>query len=97
MRISAYFNTLQGEPGQGLPGPKGSQGPPGIIGFAGEKGNIGLPGVAGREGQTGPPGPQGVKGIASHLQQLWCEAWFDSVHATELKGTSYVFLVFKIR
>lgn len=55
-------STFQGEPGQGLPGPKGFQGIPGITGFPGEKGSIGFPGIPGQEGQTGPPGPQGVKG-----------------------------------
>lgn len=88
--VSAYLYTLQGEPGRGLPGPKGLQGLPGITGFQGEKGKVGLPGVPGREGQTGPPGGQGIKGTAKHLHQLWCEAWFSLVHATELKGPSSV-------
>jgi len=53
---------IQGEPGRGLPGPKGDIGPQGVAGFPGEKGNLGMPGVPGTEGRTGPPGPQGIKG-----------------------------------
>lgn len=69
-RVGVQINcfTLQGDPGRGLPGPKGSQGLPGITGFQGDKGNIGLPGVPGREGHTGLTGPQGIKGTARHLQ-----------------------------
>lgn len=70
MQITAYFCTLQGEPGRGLPGPKGLPGPQGIIGFQGEKGSIGPPGVPGQEGDTGPPGSQGIKGTARQLEQL---------------------------
>lgn len=90
MQISAYFYTLQGEPGRGLPGPKGSQGRPGITGFQGDKGSFGLPGIPGQEGNTGQPGPQGIKGTARRLQQLWCEAWLDLIHPSELKGPSSV-------
>lgn len=61
MTETTWF-VFQGEPGRGLPGPKGSQGLPGITGFQGEKGSIGFPGVPGREGPTGRPGPQGIKG-----------------------------------
>lgn len=75
-----HISSLQGEPGRGLPGPKGDQGRQGITGFQGEKGNIGPPGVPGREGLTGLPGPQGNKGTAGQLQQVWCEAGFNLVH-----------------
>lgn len=64
MTEMTWFN-FQGEPGRGLPGPKGSQGLPGIAGFPGEKGSIGLSGVPGREGPTGRPGPQGIKGTTN--------------------------------
>lgn len=53
---------IQGEPGRGLPGPKGAIGQPGLPGFPGEKGNPGMTGVPGTDGRTGPPGPQGIKG-----------------------------------
>lgn len=53
---------IQGEPGRGLPGPKGAIGLQGVSGFPGEKGNPGMAGVPGTEGRSGPPGPQGIKG-----------------------------------
>lgn len=65
------FLSFQGEPGRGLPGPKGSQGRPGITGFPGTKGSMGPPGIPGPEGQTGPPGPQGVKGNKIKLRELF--------------------------
>lgn len=73
-QFSTYFYNLQGDPGQGLPGPKGVQGPQGIIGYQGEKGSIGLPGIPGREGHSGPPGLQGFKGIPEKqmcLKAFW--------------------------
>lgn len=81
MSVLILYN-LQGEPGRGLPGPKGSQGHQGIPGFQGEKGNIGLPGVPGREGHTGPPGPQGLKGTAG-LLQICSEAILQLIDAVK--------------
>lgn len=65
MQIRDYMFTLQGEPGRGLPGPKGLQGQPGITGFPGDKGGFGRPGIPGLEGQTGPTGDQGIQGTAT--------------------------------
>ena len=85
MQASNCLYTLQGEPGRGLPGPKGLQGLTGIPGFQGDKGSIGLHGIPGQEGQTGPPGSQGITGTVGD-----CEAWFDIVGTLDLKGLSPV-------
>lgn len=67
--ILSHIHTTQGEPGRGLPGPKGSMGPAGTPGFPGPKGNIGPQGVPGIEGRTGPPGPAGIKGTTISGEQ----------------------------
>lgn len=47
---------------QGVPGPRGKQGPRGATGATGPQGPPGSPGATGPQGPQGVPGPQGLPG-----------------------------------
>uniref|UniRef100_A0A2K6QUP7 Collagen alpha-1(VII) chain n=1 Tax=Rhinopithecus roxellana TaxID=61622 RepID=A0A2K6QUP7_RHIRO len=76
-RVRDWKQHVGGDPGAGLPGPRGERGEPGV------RGEDGRPGQEGPRGLTGPPGSRGERG---EKVGMWGMGWVSGSYSAVILG-----------